>query len=163
MFLRVDYIVLISVWCVTILGLLYFVPRNKIREAIAIFLFKQSLTWLFGLMVVQLGLIEYPVREFPKASHTSFSFEYFIYPATCVVFNLHFPVHKSLVHKIGWFLFFPTWMTILEVLIAQNTELIHYIHWAWYWSWITLFLTFLFSFIYYRWFFKIKPGSPVSS
>lgn len=161
--LRVEYIVLIAIWSVTIIGLWYFVPRNKIREACTIFLFKQFMTWLFGLLVVQYGLIEYPIREFPKATHTSFSFEYFIYPATCVVFNLHFPLQKSAIHKIGWFLFFPTWMTILEVLIECNTDLIEYIHWAWYWTWITLFLTFLFSLLYFRWFYKIKPIIPLSS
>jgi hypothetical protein len=151
-----DYIVLISIWCLTIIGLLYFVRRNEIREAFVIYFFKQCMTWVLGLLVVEYGLIEYPVREFQKANATSFSFEYFIYPAICVVFNLRYPINKSLPHRIGWFLFFPTWITIVEVLLEQNTKLIHYIHWSWYWTWITLYITFYFSMKFYRWFFKIK-------
>ncbi|WP_318507162.1 CBO0543 family protein [Bacillus sp. T3] len=96
------------------------------------------------------------MREFEKASHTSFSFEYFIYPAICVLFNLYYPREKSVPHRIGWFLFFPSWMTVLEVLIEHYTQLINYIHWTWYWTWLSLFITFVFSFLFYHWFFKIK-------
>lgn len=153
--MKMEYIVLISVWCLTIIGLLYYVRRYEIREALVIFLFKQMLTWAFGLLVVEFGLIEYPVREFQKASATSFSFEYFIYPAICVIFNLRYPINKGLLHRMGWFLFFPTWMTIMELLLEKNTDLIKYIHWTWYWTWITLFITFYVSMKFYRWFNRI--------
>ena len=63
-----DRIILIIVWVLTIAGLVAFVPHNKIRDAHIIFLFKQALTWFFGMVVVQAGLIIYPVREFPKAT-----------------------------------------------------------------------------------------------
>jgi len=139
-----------------ILALLIWIPRKNIRHSIVIFFFKQFMTWILGLVVVELGLITYPVREFEKASHTSFSFEYFIYPAICVLFNLYYPREKSLPHRIGWFLLFPTWMTALEVMIEHYTQLINYIHWAWYWTWLSLFITFVFSFLFYHWFFKIK-------
>jgi len=156
--MSIERIVLIAIWLITAIGVLLLTPRNEMREAAVVFMFKQVQTWLFGLLVVQFGLIAYPVREFPNASGTSFSFEYFIYPAICVVFVLRYPAHKPLLHRIGWYLFFPTWMTILEVLFERHTRLIHYIHWAWYWSWITLFVTFLFSRLFYQWF--VKKGIP---
>lgn len=149
-------IVLITVWCLMILALVIWLPRKNIRHALVIFFFKQFMTWILGLTVVELGLITYPVREFKKASHTSFSFEYFIYPAICVLFNLYYPHGKSLARRIGWFLLFPTWMTILEVMIEHHTKLIDYIHWTWYWTWLSLFITFVFSFLFYHWFFKLK-------
>nr|WP_282434416.1 CBO0543 family protein [Desulfosporosinus orientis] len=43
------------------------------------------MTWAVGLGVVELRLIEYPVRLFPYANRTSFSFEYFIYPSICAI------------------------------------------------------------------------------
>jgi hypothetical protein len=49
------------------------------------------MAWLIGLVIVQLGLIEYPVRLFNHATETSFEFEYLVYPALCVIFNLHYP------------------------------------------------------------------------
>ncbi len=149
-----DHIVLITIWIFTIAGLFKFIPRNKLRDAQIIFFFKQFMTWFLGLVVVQLGLIVYPIREFPKATQTSFSFEYFLYPAICVVFNLHFPEKKNWVYRVAWFLLFPTWMTVLEALIERYTNLVLYIYWEWYWTWITLFFTFLFSRLYYIWFRK---------
>ncbi|WP_321166492.1 CBO0543 family protein [Paenibacillus sp. Soil766] len=134
--------------------LVLFTPRNKIREANLVFLFKQLMTWPIGLAVVENHLIEYPVREFTFATQTSFSFEYFIYPATCVIFVLRYPENKNLFYKICWHLFWPTWITISEVLIERYTNLILYINWAWYWTWLSLSATFFISLVYYRWFFK---------
>ena len=156
--MSIERIVLIAVWSITIFGILLLTPRNRIREAWMIFLFKQFQTWLFGLLVVEFGLIVYPVREFPIASGTSFSFEYFIYPAVCIVFILHYPAQKSWLHRVGWYVFFPTWMTILEVLIERYTLLIRYVDWAWYWSWTTFVITFYFSRLFYLWF--VKKGVP---
>jgi len=154
----IDRILLIAIWIITIIGLVLLTPRDKIREAAVAFMFKQVQTWLFGMTVVEYRLLAYPVREFPFASRTSFSFEYFIYPAVCVVFVLRFPEHKPMLYRIGWYLFFPTWMTILEVLIERYTNLVRYLHWAWYWTWVTLLITFLFSRLFYLWF--VKKGVP---
>jgi hypothetical protein len=154
--MHVERIILITIWVVTIIGLLFLVPRNKIREAHLIFLFKQLYTWLLGLLVVEFNLIQYPVREFRFASMTSFSFEYFFYPAICVIFILHFPENKGWVAKTGWYILFPTWMTVLEVLIEKYTRLIDYHQWTWYFTWLTLLITFFLDRTYYLWFFKEK-------
>ncbi|RIX52210.1 hypothetical protein D3P08_14220 [Paenibacillus nanensis] len=150
--------ILIGVWLLALLLLILTTQRNQIREAFVIFSFKQMLTWLFGLLVAQHKLIEYPVREFPYASRSSFSFEYFIYPAICVVFNLKFPENKGILQKTLWYLFFPTWMTILEVLLEKYTNLIHYITWHWYWTWVTLLMTFFVSRLFYVWFISKQTG-----
>jgi hypothetical protein len=155
----IEWIVIISAWLVTILLLILFTPRDKIREAHVLFMFKQVLTWLTGLLVVEFGLIEYPVREFHIATATSFSFEYFIYPAVCIVFVLRFPKHKTVWHKIGWFALFPTAITIGEVLIERYTNLIKYINWTWYWTWLSLLLFDIITFCYYLWFIKKGTGN----
>lgn len=152
-----DRIILISAWVVTILLLILFTPRDKIREAHVLFMFKQVLTWLTGLIIVESHLIEYPVREFQTATATSFSFEYFIYPAVCIIFVLRFPFRKSIWLKIGWFALFPTAITIVEVLIERYTNLIKYISWTWYWSWLSMLLFDIITLCYYLWF--IKKGT----
>ena len=154
--MKKEYEILIIAWLVTIGILFLFVPKNKIREAWLIFFFKQLLTWILGLAVVELGLIEYPVELFPHASQTSFTFEYFIYPSICVIFNLHFPIEKSRVRRILHYVYFCTAITIVEVLVEAYTDIIDYINWTWYITWITLFLTFYVSRIYYLWFFRLK-------
>jgi hypothetical protein len=154
--LTIDRIVLIAVWIFTIMLLVLFTPRHQLREAQIVFLFKQALTWPLGILVVESGLLSYPVREFPNAINTSFSFEYFIYPATCIIFVLRFPEKRSMLWKIGWYILFPSWMTLLEVLIERYTDLIHYVTWTWYWTWISLCITFFMSRHYYLWYIKHK-------
>ncbi|NMA24405.1 MAG: hypothetical protein GX936_01930, partial [Clostridiales bacterium] len=59
-----ETIILISAWVVMLIVLIILVPKNKLREAQLVYLFKQFLTWLFGLIVAQYGLIDYPFRLF---------------------------------------------------------------------------------------------------
>ncbi|GKU27602.1 CBO0543 family protein [Clostridium folliculivorans] len=151
-----NYIFIIIGWVVTI-GLLFkFVPRDKIREAHVAFFFKQLLTWLLGLLVVQLGLIEYPVRLFPYANKTSFSFEYFIYPSICAIFNVHYPEKESIFKQFLYYFYYCTTITVVEIYVEKFTNIIKYVHWNWYVTWITLFLTFYLTRKYYTWFFKLK-------
>ncbi len=151
-----ELAILVIAWIITIVGLIIFVPKIKIREAFVIFLFKQFITWIVGLLVVELGLIIYPVRSFANATQSSFDFEYFIYPAMCVVFNLHYPVGKSTFRQLMHYISFCSAITIVEVFIERYTDIIEYIHWEWYVTWITLFITFYASRKFYIWFFKYK-------
>jgi hypothetical protein len=155
--MSIETIILTIAWILTIIMLILFVPKNKIREAQLIFLFKQVITWVIGLAVSQCSLIEYPVRSFAYATKASFDFEYFIYPAICAVFNLHYPEGKSHIRQFMHYFYFCTAMTISEVLCERYTNVIKYIHWTWYLTWITLFITFYVSRKYYLWFFKLKP------
>ncbi|NMC57343.1 MAG: hypothetical protein GYA50_09005, partial [Eubacteriaceae bacterium] len=111
-------------------------------------------TWILGLTVVQLGLIEYPVRFFPYATRTSFTFEYFVYPSICVIFNLYYPNGKSRFRQFMHYFYFCTAITIIEVLIEKYTDIIKYLHWTWHVTWITLFITFFLSRKFYVWFFS---------
>jgi hypothetical protein len=150
------YILDIIGWIITI-GLLFkFIPKNKIREAHVAFFFKQVLTWVLGLAVVQYKLIEYPVRLFPYATKTSFSFEYFIYPSLCAIFNVNYPQSKKAFGQFMYYCFYCTTITIVELYIEKHTDILKYIHWTWYITWITLFITFYCTRKYYVWFFKIK-------
>ncbi|WP_341442912.1 CBO0543 family protein [Oxobacter pfennigii] len=135
--------------------LLFFVPENRIRHAWLIFLFKQLMTWILGLLVVEYDLIEYPVEIFKYANKTSFTFEYFVYPVICVVFNLHYPGKKTLLKQFIYYLYYCTAITVIEIFIEKYTNLIKYIHWSWYLTWITLYITFFASRKFYVWFFKL--------
>ncbi|MFC4098039.1 CBO0543 family protein [Paenibacillus xanthanilyticus] len=152
--LAIDRTILISIDIIIALALIWLTPKDKLREATIIFLFKQTMTWSFGLLVVEWGLIEYPVREFVRANATSFSFEYFIYPSLCVIFNLRYPTRSARWKRWAWILAFPTAMTILEVMIERNTELIRFVHWNGYYTWITLLLTYLMSRTYFVWMYR---------
>lgn len=149
-----DKVILYSSWIITLIGVFILMPKDRVREAMVVFMFKQLLTWIMGLLVVEFHLIEYPIRMLSRATTTSFSFEYIIYPALSVIFVLRFPENKPILYKIAWYLFFPSWMSAAEVLIEHKTNLIHYIHWDWYLTWLSLLVTFFLSRVYYLWFFR---------
>lgn len=141
-------------WLLTGILLMKFIPREKRRSALIPFMFKQLLTWVFGLLVVENKLIRYPVREFKKANKSSFSFEYFIYPSLCAIFNINYPETKPKWIKFVYHLSFAGGITAVEYMIEKKTKLITYKKWAWYWSFLTIFFTDYVSRIFYRWFLK---------
>lgn len=151
-----EVIILASIWILTTLMLLILVPRDKLRQAIMIFFFKQFMTWVLGLTVVQFGLIEYHVRLFANATKTSFDFEYFFYPAISVVFNLYYPEGKGRAREFMHYFYFCSIMTVLEVVVERYTDILEYIHWTWYITWITLFITFYLSRKFYTWYFRLE-------
>lgn len=142
------------IWLITFGLLLVFIPKNKIRYAVVAFLFKQMLTWPLGLMVVKKDLITYPERYFKKENKSSFSFEYFIYPALCAIFNIKYPEKYNWFVKLLYIVFYAGAMTLGEVAIERYTNLIKYRKWKWYWSFLTLGITNYLSRLFYRWFFK---------
>ncbi|UOQ91448.1 hypothetical protein MUO14_12715 [Halobacillus shinanisalinarum] len=157
--MTMEQIILVLAWVISISILLIFIPKDKIRNAIVAFQFKQVLTWLFGLAVVQMRMIEYPVRLFDYASRASFTFEFLAYPAICAIFNVHYPEGKSKIAQFGYYALYTSVITVTEVILERYTNLIVYIHWSWYWTWITLFTTFFLSHLFYKWFFrKINTG-----
>jgi hypothetical protein len=135
-------------------GILFFIPKNKFRLAIVAFLFKQAITFLLGLLTVELGRIEYPVRLFASINRSSFTFEYYVFPVICAAFNVWYPNHRSRIFQLGYYASFCSVMVFLEVLLEKNTDLIHYINWDWYYTWITLFLSFFLVKLLCDWFFK---------
>ena len=161
--MSLEYIILLIAWSVTTILLITLTPKNKAREAWVIFLFKKIMTWSIGLIVVEGRMIEYPIRLFSYANRASFTFEFFVYPAFCVIFNLHFPNKKSTFIKSLYYGAFVFGLVIIEVILEINTQLINYIKWNWILSSITLYLTFLFSRKFYLWFFKINNKNDIEN
>jgi hypothetical protein len=145
--------ILLSVWVITI-GLIFIIPRDKKRLAIVAFLFKQFITWFTGLVVVEYKLLSYPIRLFAEVNRASFTYEYFVYPLICGIFNVFYPNDRSKLYKFGYYFAYCTVLTIPEIFIEKYTNLIVYLQWSWYWTWITLFITFMMSRGFCVWFFK---------
>lgn len=156
--MRDERIILYCAIVVSVILLFIYVPRNKVREAVSIFLFKQSITWLFGLTTAHFGLVEYPVNIFHNATKSGFVFDFVAFPVLCVLFNLYYPERKNGFLQFMHYFYYCTAMTLVEVILERYTNVIKYIHWSWYLSWTTLFLTFFVSRRFYLWFFRLKPA-----
>lgn len=151
--MKLEWYIIIFVWISTI-GLFFIIPKDKRRIALVAFLFKQLITWFIGLIVVEYHLLSYPIRCFADVNRSSFTFEYFVYPVVCGVFNAFYPNSRPLAFKVFYYFAYCTSLTIPEALLEKYTRLIYYIHWTWYWTWITLFLTFFMTRWFCIWFFR---------
>jgi hypothetical protein len=136
--------------------LLYiFVPRNKIRDACTIIFFKQFVTWFFGLLVVEKNFISYPSRLFfKKTIKSSFTFEFFVFPALCVLFNFYYPERRNKWIKTLYYFVHSGLITGFELYAVKYTDNIHYKKWKWYWSLLSIWFTYYLSRSYYKWFTK---------
>lgn len=158
-----EIIILISAWIIMTIILLLFVPKNKLREAITIFFFKQTLTWILGLTVAHFKFIEYPVRSFSNATSASFDFEYYFYPVICIIFNLYYPMSGSRFQQFMHYFYYCSAITSIEAILENYTNLIKYINWTWYITWISFFITFYLSHRFYVWFFRLKDNTKIFS
>lgn len=152
-----EKLLLIGIILISVLIFFKFVPKNKMRDACVIFLFLGTLTWLLGLLAVEMGLIEYPVQLFPNENRTnrsSFSFEFLIFPLVSVLFSLHYPSKSNKIIQFLYYLVITSFFTGMEVLIERNTNLVHYIKWKWYWTLISVMIVLFINHSYYTWFKK---------
>lgn len=139
--MRLDYWILLGVWILSFL-LLFLIPRNKRRLALIAYLFKQFITSLLGLVTVELGLLEYPVRELASVNRTSFTYEYMAYPVVCALFNVFYPTKAKRLSKMLYYAAFCTALTLPEILLERYTDLVRYHYWRWWITWLTLLMTF---------------------
>ncbi|MFD1953608.1 CBO0543 family protein [Paenibacillus thailandensis] len=145
--------ILLSVYVVAI-GAFCFIPKNKIRLAVLAFLTKHVITFLIGLVVVEFGLIEYPVRLFPSVNRTSFTYEAFALPAVCSFFMIWYPIDRSKLYQLGYYAAYCSVLTGFELVLETYTDLIEYIHWEWYVTWISLCISFYITRRLCVWFFS---------
>lgn len=154
-----EKFIIISVWIISFISI-FFIPKEEYRHASVIFLLAQLPAWIFGLLVVEAGLIQYPVRELYKANGTSFTFEYLVLPLMCIFFNIHFPQNKSFYNKITYYLTILLVFSLIEYFTEKHTLILKYIHWHWYTTFITMGIFIYFVRSAYKWFFNL--GKPFS-
>jgi hypothetical protein len=151
--MKVEWGILFFVWFFTF-AFVFPIPSAKKRIAIVAVLFKQLITWATGLLVVEFHLISYPINFLSDVNQASFTYEYFVYPVFCGVFNAFYPNSRSKFYQFLYYCLYCTSLTIPEALFEKHTELILYLNWGWYWTWITLFLTFMMTRWFCVWFFN---------
>lgn len=136
-----------------LLLLIFVVDWRYFRDWVVVYLFKSLIDFVWGSPVVNLKLIDYPVRLLPKFYNTCILFELWVFPIMCILYN-QVTREKGLTSIVCYAVLFSAGLTAIEYPIELYTDLIHYIEWSWFTTFYTLIITFLLSrsFIaFFRW------------
>lgn len=129
---------------------------HRLPEAIIQLMATQTLTWTLSLLFVNFHLMSNPVREFPRATDSNFTFNYVFYPSINVLFSLFYPRKSKWLPTITYHVLFAFGMFAFSCAIELHTELLRYEKMEGYMRifvfWVGLNVTRLYG----NWFFK--PG-----
>jgi hypothetical protein len=150
-----DYTVIILIWVIGIIAYLFLTPKNRYRKVLFALLLCQTFVWVSSLLHVKYHLLAFPVREFPKATEVLVTTEYFFYPLLSGLYIIFEP-KRSLAIRIIYLSLWISGLTVMDVMLEKYTNLIEYVHYAWYLTWIDFFCIFVVTNLIYQWFFKDK-------
>lgn len=122
--MKIEQTILYALYACTFISLA-FRPKDKLKHASIIFLYQQFVTWFLGLLVVELYLIEYPVRELANINETSFLFEFLAFPIISIFFCLYYPQKSNAWRKFLYTSAFCTEITIAEVIKIYSSHNLH--------------------------------------
>lgn len=148
-----EQIIIIASSVSALFLLIFAVDWRYFRDWTVVFLYKSVLDSFWGDPVVNLKLLEYPVRLLPHFFKTSILFEFWVFPVLCVWYN-NVTRQRGLWPIIYYAVLFSAGMTAVEYPLELYTGLIQYIKWSWFTTFFTLTLTLLSSRVFiafYRW------------
>ncbi|WP_112180236.1 CBO0543 family protein [Paraliobacillus zengyii] len=151
--MSIDYVILIFIWIIGAFISIFFITKQQKKRFIFAALLFQSITWLNSLIHLELELIAFPIREFPRATDVLFATEYFLYPILYALYIIHEPKKHFLLRFI-YLLVVVSGLVGLELILVHFTNLVVYIHYAWYLEWIAFFIMFMLTNYLYHWFHK---------
>ncbi len=151
--MAIETIITLLAAIITLLLLIFVVDWRYFRDWVVIFLFKCVVDFIWGSPVVNLKLLDYPIRMLPHYYNTSILFELWVFPTLCILYN-QVTREKGIRAILCYAALFSAGVTAIEYPIELYTDLIEYLHWSWFTSFYTIAITFLMSrcFIaFYRW------------
>lgn len=152
-----DIIVIVTIWVLAIIASILFIPRHRLAEAIFVYILANSFTWINALIHLELGLISFPVREFPKATDLSATLDYFGYPLLMTLYVLYEPKTKWL-YQLLYMAIWVSGLVASDQLLVRYTNLVKYDSYSWYWTWLDFFIIFLCVRLITKWFFRRVPN-----
>lgn len=150
--------VLVAAWLISFAIVLFLVPRNRLKEGCILFLSAQVITWPVGLLLVELGFMAHPVREFSVATRSNFTFNYLFYPIISMLANLYYPVDGSKWKQAGYQIAAVGGLSGLMQLVRIYTSLIDHVKFNWLLSFLLMLFAFNATRKYTTWYFRgLKP------
>ncbi|GAB4074037.1 hypothetical protein GCM10028778_15400 [Barrientosiimonas marina] len=131
---------MILLWVFFIAGvgiLIILLQRPPLKEWLLCFFIAACLASFLGQLVVSSNLISYPVKLFPIFK-SSILYEYLLLPLLSVIYY-RTTYRKDIYSSLCQAFIYSSVLTVLEVLLEQGTDFIHYISWNWMFSLVSLF------------------------
>ncbi|RSD28512.1 CBO0543 family protein [Mesobacillus subterraneus] len=132
-----EILILLFSWLISILLLIKYIPIERKRNAHITFLFVQALAWIYEYIQLLLGVMDFPFREFVKATKMSFSLYYLIFPIFGVFFIMLFPGNKKNSRIIIHYLLFAISITTYSFLVERYSSLFDWKSWNVYISFVS--------------------------
>lgn len=149
----IETFIIILAAMITLFLLIFVVDWRYFRDWVVVFLFKSVLDFAWGSPVVNLKLLDYPVRLLPHYYNTSILFELWVFPTACVLYN-QVTRERGLWPIFYHAVLFSAVITAIEYPLELYTDLIKYLDWSWFTSFYTIMITFLCSRLFiafFRW------------
>lgn len=155
--MTIDNFVRFATTAISIAAVFY-IPKSKYRLAIISFITAQAITWGSSLIFVQIGWIEYPVREFARATRAGFIHHFVVLPILYTWFILLFPQKASLLKRLMHYIVFVSLAAWFVYFMCVYTNLVKFTQISFALQFILLYLRFFIYFIimriYILWFSK---------
>jgi hypothetical protein len=118
-----DYAVLLGLWLTIPLLLFFVIPRSRVREYVAVFVFFQSLTWIVSIVLTAFGLLSSPVLEFGKATKINFTMEYLVFPTAALLFHRWYPSSGGVVRQVFHYILSVAGILLFMFVIGRYTNI----------------------------------------
>ena len=132
-------------WLLALIGVGLFVfsmRKPPIKEWLLFFLLTSYFSSIIGVIVVEEGMLTYPVNLFNRHFDSSLTYEYVLFPVLGVYY------YQS-TFRSGWIgyvlkaVIYSGIITITEFFLEKYTDLIHYESWTWYYTFLSTLLLLL--------------------
>ncbi|MDF2929874.1 MAG: hypothetical protein K0Q75_2112 [Anaerospora sp.] len=138
-----------SILLVTVLG-----RPDKPRESLFLFTLDQTVTWPTTILAVYSGILESPVRLFPKATDSNFLLSFIFFPTAFVAYYWHYPRSRNHFVQIAYTLAFTGAIILVHVAVQKYTDLLLYITFSGYKAVPFFIISYFLKRIYADWYFS---------
>lgn len=139
----------------------YLLRKETLERLFFALLVTQAVTRPLGILLVNFGLIEYPVRLYPKAVDSAFLHGFILNPTIFVIYYLLYPKQSGLVWKWGYTFLVSAIPVLVEVAENKYTDLVNYQRWSGYISWMLAIIFYYLMRKYADWYFVNVSKSEV--
>jgi len=136
------------IWCLWRWG-----DRTLFPQLALCYLFSSQINTVLDMIVVNRGMLDFPIRLFREVSNISITFDYVLFPILhCFYYqwSYRFGLRKAL----GLGVLLTSALTVAELGLERYTALAEYYEWNWMYSFASVLATLLLSRTTVRWWFR---------